>query len=48
MTSEHARATVKTIDWSTVSKGGPFFELQKTVKNTKLHLFKESGNNKSY
>jgi len=32
MMSEHARATVKTIDWSTVSKRGPFFELQKTVK----------------
>jgi hypothetical protein len=46
MTSEHARETVETIDRSTVRERGRFLEFQKTVKkNTKLHLYKVSGNN---
>jgi len=45
MTSEHVRKTVKTIEQSTVREHRPFLEFQKTVKNTKLHLYKVSGNN---
>jgi len=44
MISEHAKETVETINQSTVCKRGPFLEFQKTVKNIKLHLYKESGN----
>jgi len=40
----HARETVETIDQSTVHECGQFLEVQKPVKNTKLHLYKESGN----
>jgi hypothetical protein len=44
ITLGHANKTGKTFDRATVREPGRFLEFQKTVKNTEVHLYNDSGN----